>query len=89
MRAYILIGAALATLAACTAIYFTGLAHGEASCQTKTLKTALHEVKNEAQSYANRPRTNDDIIDRLCRLGIDALKREGGSKQQIPIHCRE
>lgn len=60
----------------------------ELEAQNAILKASNKEIKHEAQSFADRPRTNADIVNSLCKLGRDKLKREGGSKQSIPVLCR-
>lgn len=61
---------------------------GGDSAENISLKQENKEIKDEAQAYANRPRTNDDLIERLCQWGIERRKSEGGAKQPVPVQCR-
>ncbi len=77
MKAYLILGSILAILAAIGGAYLTGRSHGVDSCQNKTLKTEIKEVRHEAQSFANRPRTRSDRVNRLCEWRGIVTKDKG------------
>lgn len=69
------------------AVFYAGHFHGKASCQKQQSNQVIKEVKDEAQSFADRPRTNDDVVKRLCKWAAIRLKDEGQSVKQLPDIC--
>lgn len=65
------------------AIFFAGYFKGQGSCQSKQSAAIIKEVKNEAQAFANRPRTRDDRVDRLCNAARTRAKSEGKSLKRF------
>lgn len=46
------------------------------------------DALDQAKTYANRPRTDDDVTDRLCEWYKRAAKSEGKSdKQLLTMSC--
>lgn len=72
---YITILAAL--LAAVGGVYTKGYISGKNACTVSTQTKIVKELTNEAQSFANRPRTRADRVDRLCQWRADVAKDKG------------
>lgn len=88
MRFWIIVVSTIVIFSVVGKIAYDLKAGGEAIEENKNLKIENKEIRNEAQSFANRPRTNDDIVDSLCAWGAAQLEREGKPKREIPVHCR-
>jgi hypothetical protein len=84
MKLYFALGLIALTAVAIGIIYLTGQSAGKATVENKVLKTEIKEVRHEAQSFADRPRSRDDRVDRLCRWAVIAGKNEGKPLEQLP-----
>jgi len=71
------------------AVFLAGYFKGQGSCQVKQSNQVIKEVTKDAQSYANRPRSVDDIVDELCKRGIAAAKSDSTADRQLLSECRE
>lgn len=71
------------------AVFYAGYTNGAASIVSKSQTETIKELKNEAQSFADRPRTRNDRIDRLCEWTATKLKDEGKSLKRLPYICNE
>lgn len=89
MKLYIIFGSVLAILAAFGGAYLSGRSHGIESCQNTNLIAQNKEARNEAQNFANRPRTRDDRVKRLCEWAVIRAKNEGKPIKQLPSFCSE
>lgn len=57
------------------------------TAENTTLKSENKEIKDEAQAFLNRPRTNNDLVDRMCEWRNDLAKAQGLAKRGLP-RCR-
>lgn len=84
MKIYAFISIAVVLIGSHGAMYAMGRSDGIDSIENKSLKTELVEVKNEAQAFANRPRTRSDRIKRLCEWRDIVAKNEGVRVPELP-----
>lgn len=86
MKNYLILAALLGGFS--LAVFYAGYTKGAASCQSKTSTATIKEIKHEAQSFADRPRTRNDRVDRLCEWAAAKLKDEGKPIERLPDRCR-
>lgn len=72
------------TVALQVAIFSAGYYRGKFSCVTSEANTIIKEVKHEAQSFANKPKSDDDVTERLCEWAKKRAKDEGRAFKSIP-----
>lgn len=57
--------------------------------ENKIIKTENKEIRHEAQSFANRPRTRADRVNSLCEWAVSASKDEGKPIKRLPTFCSQ
>jgi hypothetical protein len=85
MMKYVYIAIAIALLGAGVTIKFLYTANQEMKARVVLLEASNAEKTRQANRFAARPRTDDDVVDRLCKWA-DAL--DGGlheSKSERPV----
>ena len=71
------------------AIFWAGHFHGKAECQKKQSTVTIKEVKDEAQAFANRPKSDCDFINVVRAWAAMRAKSEGKPVKRFPLCASE
>lgn len=71
------------------AIFLAGYFKGQSSCQKQQSNAIIKEVKDEAESFANRPKSDCDFINRVRKWAAIRAKDEGKPVKRLPLCVSE
>lgn len=89
LKAYLIIAALVGGFLLAGFIKYKIDQYEKAIIQNEILKEENKEIKTDVKKLASRPRTNGDVVNRLCDWGKNVRKTEPrATKQPIPVFCR-
>ena len=65
-------------------IYFLHKENQHIAGQAKVLEAANESQKKKIDQYARRPRTDDDVVQRLCQWAANIDREQGAAKRVLP-----
>lgn len=77
----------LALIMAAVSAFFYVRSLGYQACTAETRAQTIKELTHENQSFARRPRSDDDLVNELCRRGIAAAKNDRSTDRELLSWC--
>lgn len=89
LNPWVLLGILLTLSASHAGMFWRGMEYKESLIENAELKKENQEVRDEAQAFANRPRTRSDRVGRLCGWAEYVAEIEGSPIKRLPAFCGE